>query len=145
MKSEKVLNMVILSSKCTRPLNFENVPSLLLGEGGPWGLKGRGAREKIQYRVYRKCCGAIPGRRRCRNWSCLCSQSRCQCGWSAMTRGARSCRSRPRRRRRRPCLHPQKSLKRDPQERPFSKILKRELKSHHPQKRICLYPQQSSV
>ena len=47
MKSEKVLNMVILSSKCTRPLNFENVPSLLLGEGGPWGLKGRGAREKI--------------------------------------------------------------------------------------------------
>ena len=111
MKSEKVLNMVILSSKCTRPLNFENVPSLLLGEGGPWGLKGRGAREKIQYRVYRKCCGAIPGRRRCRNWSCLCSQSRCQCGWSAMTRGARSCRSRPRRRRRRPCLHPQKSSK----------------------------------
>ena len=38
-----------------------------------------------------------------------------------------------------------KVLKRDPQERPFSKILKRELKSHHPQKRICLYPQQSSV
>ena len=47
MKSEKVLNMVILSSKCTRALTFEIVSSLLLVGGGQRGLRGRGGREKM--------------------------------------------------------------------------------------------------